>query len=278
VVPSPDQYQIGDLAEATIRRCRVGRTSCVKVTAVSVAVPSAVLVTGLVAGLVGLAVGHLVNRMAGRFPWPTAERSWRRRSDMPTSDGGRPPELHDRGGAVRPAVVELATGVLFAFVAVRFGLSWELPAFLFLAAAGVLLTLIDGQHRLLPDRVLLPSIGIGAGLLSVAALGTGMGAALLRAGLGAVVLFAVFLVLALISPRSLGMGDVKLAALLGLYLGWLGWGALVIGAAAGFVVQAVVALVLLATRRIGLRGELPFGPAMLLGAALVIGWSDTILG
>jgi leader peptidase (prepilin peptidase)/N-methyltransferase len=51
----------------------------------------------------------------------------------------------------------------------------------------------------------------------------------------------------------------------------------VLGAAGGFVVQAVVALCLLATRRIGLRGELPFGPAMLLGAAVAIGWSGTLL-
>ncbi len=102
--------------------------------------------------------------------------------------------------------------------------------------------------------------------------------ALLRAGVGAAVLFAVFLFLALVSPSGLGMGDVKLAALLGLYLGWLGWGVLVVGAASGFVVQAVVAVALLAVRRIGLRGELPFGPAMLVGAALVIGWSDALLG
>ena len=86
-----------------------------------------------------------------------------------------------------------------------------------------------------------------------------------------------FLVLALIAPSGLAMGDVKLAALLGLYLGWIGWNAVVIGGATGFVVQAAAALVLLATRRIGLRGELPFGPAMLLGALLAIGWSDTLL-
>jgi leader peptidase (prepilin peptidase)/N-methyltransferase len=66
------------------------------------------------------------------------------------------------------------------------------------------------------------------------------------------------------------MGDAKLAALLGLYLGWLGTAVLLLGIAAGFVVQAVLALLLLATRRIGLRGELPFGPAMLLGAFLAI--------
>jgi len=77
-------------------------------------------------------------------------------------------------------------------------------------------------------------------------------------------------VLVMISPRSIGMGDAKLAALLGLYLGWLGADVLVLGITAGFVVQAVLALLLLVTRRIGLRGELPFGPAMLVGAALAV--------
>ena len=98
-----------------------------------------------------------------------------------------------------------------------------------------------------------------------------------RAALGAAVLFVVFFVLVLISPRSIGMGDAKLAALLGLYLGWLGAPSSCSASAAGFVVQAVLALLLLATRRIGLRGELPFGPAMLLGAAVVIGWSRRVL-
>ncbi len=167
--------------------------------------------------------------------------------------------------------------MLFALVGLRFGPSWELPAFLLLAGTGVLLAVIDLQHRLLPNRIVLPSLGIGAALLALAAAADGIWASLLRAGLGAVALFAVFLVLALISPRSLGMGDVKLAGLVGLYLGWFGWGAVVVGALAGFVVQALIALVLLATRRIGLGGELPFGPAMLLGAALAIGWSDALL-
>jgi leader peptidase (prepilin peptidase) / N-methyltransferase len=209
------------------------------------------------AGLLGLLIGHLVNRAAGRFPWEQA--------------------VPGRAGAVRPPVVELGTALLFALAALRSELSWELPAFLFLAAAGVLLGVIDLQHRLLPNRVVVPALGIAVGLLLLAAAAEQDWAALLRAGLGAVVLFAVFLVLALIAPSGLGMGDVKLAALLGLYLGWVGWHAVVIGAAGGFVVQAVVALSLLATRRIGLRGELPFGPAMLLGAAVAIGWSGTLL-
>lgn len=215
--------------------------------------------TALVAGALGLAVGHLINRAAGRFPW--------------TPDG-------QRGGvlALRPPLVELATALLFVLAALRFGLSWDLPAFLFLAASGVLLAVIDLQHHLLPNRVLGPSVGIGAALLLAAALPDGNWDALLRAGLGAVALFAGYLVLALISPRGLGMGDVKLAGLLGLYLGWIGWSAVFVGAVAGFVVQALLALVLLVSRRIGLRGELPFGPAMLLGAAVAIGWNIPLLG
>ncbi len=222
------------------------------------------MVTALVvvAGVLGLVAGHLLNRAAGRFPWPDGERSGSRGGATPTP--GRPPalQLHDRGGvAVRGAAVELVTAVLFVLVALRFGASWELPAFLFLAGAAVLLAVIDLQHHLLPNRVVVPSAAIGAGLLLLAAVPGQEWAALLRAVLGAVVLFAVFLILALVSPRSLGMGDVKLSGLLGLYLGWVGWGALVVGAAAGFVIQALLALVLLAGRRIEVRGELPTTPA-----------------
>jgi leader peptidase (prepilin peptidase)/N-methyltransferase len=209
-------------------------------------------VVAVVAGLLGLLIGLGVNRAAGRYPW--AEPATRTR-------------------AVRPPVVELGTALLFVLTALRFGRSEELPAFLVLAGAAALLTVIDLQHHKLPNRVIGPSIGIGAALLFGAAAAQQEWAGLLRAGLGAAVLFAVYLLLALISPRSLGMGDVKLAALLGLYLGWLSWNAVFLGAAAGFVVQAAVALVLLATRRVSLRAQLPFGPAMLLGAALVIGWS-----
>jgi leader peptidase (prepilin peptidase)/N-methyltransferase len=216
-------------------------------------VPAAGIVIA-VAGLAGVLAGVLVDVLAARFP----------------AGVGR------RRTAASTALLALGTGALFALTAWRFGLVGELPAFLFLAAVGVLLTDVDVRSRLLPNRIVLPSIGIGAVLLAVAALAAGEWAALLRAGLAAVVLFAVFLVLALISPRSLGMGDVKLAALIGLYLGWLGWGAVLLGAAAGFVVQAVVALVLLAARRVGWRGELPFGPAMLAGAAIVIGWPALI--
>jgi leader peptidase (prepilin peptidase) / N-methyltransferase len=212
--------------------------------------------TATLAGLVGLLVGSLVNRVAGRFPW-TAQGSGQ--------------------AAVPRPMLELGTAALFTLVALWLGPTWELPAFLFFAGAAVLLTVIDLQHRLLPNRIVLPSIAVGAVLLLVAALPGQEWAAFLRACLAAAFLFVVFLVMALISPSGLGWGDVKLAGLVGLYLGWLGWSAVAVGVAAAFVVQAAVALVLLAARRVGPRGELAFGPAMLVGAAVAIAWSDAVL-
>lgn len=214
-----------------------------------------------VAAALGLPTGVLVNRIAGRYPWPTGVRI----GDLVRS--GAP--------AVRVPVVELTTTALFVLVVLRFGASAEVPAFLVLAAAAVLLGVIDLRHRLLPDRIVVPTLVGGAALLLVAALADGAWSDLLRSVLGTAALFAVFLVLAVISPSGLGMGDVKLAAALGLFLGWLGWGAVLVGALAGFLVQALLALVLLGLGRVRRDSDLPFGPAMLVGAGLAIALTVT---
>ena len=101
---------------------------------------------------------------------------------------------------------------------------------------------------------------------------------LLRALLGAAISFAVYLVLALISPSSLGMGDVKLAGVLGLYLGYLGWRTLILGAVGGFVIAALIGLVLLAMRRVTLRTQVPFGPPMLAAALVAVGLGAGAVG
>jgi leader peptidase (prepilin peptidase)/N-methyltransferase len=75
-------------------------------------------------------------------------------------------------------------------------------------------------------------------------------------------------VLALARPDGMGFGDVKLAGVLGLYLGWLGWGALVVGAFGAFLLGGVFSLVLLAAGRVGRKSGIPFGPWMLAGAAV----------
>ncbi|MGY1671665.1 prepilin peptidase [Geodermatophilus sp. SYSU D00710] len=207
--------------------------------------------------LAGAATGHLVDRAAARFPWP-----------RPATVGA---VLGGRGGAAPRGLLELGTAALFVLAALRFGPTAELAAWLWLGASGVLLGVIDLRERLLPNRVVLPTLVTGAVLLTGAAALEGEWPALLRALLASAAVFGVLLAMALVSPAGMGMGDVKLGAVLGLYLGWLGWPHVVVGLFAGFLVQAVLALGLLAARRIGLRAELPFGPALLVGAALVAG-------
>ena len=88
--------------------------------------------------------------------------------------------------------------------------------------------------------------------------------------LAAGAVFAVLLALALVNPRGLGMGDVELGALLGLQLGFLGWPAVLAGVLLGSVLQATAAAALLLARRADRHTDLPFGPALLGGALLVL--------
>ncbi|MCU1404731.1 MAG: peptidase domain protein, partial [Glaciihabitans sp.] len=71
-------------------------------------------------------------------------------------------------------------------------------------------------------------------------------------------------------------GDVKLAGIVGLALGWVGWGALLVGAFAAFLVGAVLGLLLIAFRRGGRKTAIPFGPFMLLGAAIGVAWGEQL--
>lgn len=164
----------------------------------------------------------------------------------------------------------LATAVCFGLLAWRFDLDPVLPALLALAATGVVLSIVDLTEHRLPNAVLLPTLVVLALLLVLPSALSGEWMRLLWALAGGAGMFALYLVLALISPAGMGMGDVKFAAPLGLVLGWFGWTAWIWGVFAGFVIGAVVSLVALASRRVTLRESLPFGPSMLAGAVLTV--------
>jgi len=169
-----------------------------------------------------------------------------------------------------PGAAVVATGALFAVVSTVFSWSGELLAYLVFAAVAVVLSIVDLAEKRLPNAIVHPSLVLFPVLLLVVAAASGAWASLLGAVLGAAALFVIYFVLALISPAGIGMGDVKLAALVGLMLGYLGWAPLLVGAIAGFLVGAVVSLIALATRKATLRSSLPFGPSMLAGAFLAI--------
>jgi leader peptidase (prepilin peptidase)/N-methyltransferase len=178
---------------------------------------------------------------------------------------------------VRYPLVEAGCGVLFAAVAARFGWSWELPAYLLLTAALLAISIIDLEHFIVPDRITAP-LTVGAlGLLGLAAVADGDGGRFGRALLSGLAFFGFFLLLNLVYPKGMGMGDVKLAFSLGLYLGWLGWGQVFLGGFLAFLLGAVLGLGLIATGVKGRKDAVPFGPFMALGAVITMLWGNPII-
>jgi leader peptidase (prepilin peptidase) / N-methyltransferase len=172
--------------------------------------------------------------------------------------------------SVRYPAVELATAALFVGVAVKIGPHAALPAYLYLAAIAIALALIDLEHFRLPDPITLPSYPVGIVLLLVAALVNSSWWPFERALIGMAALFAFYDVIAFIAPRGMGGGDVKLAGVLGLYLGWLGWAQLAVGAFMAFLVGGIVSIGLVLFAGAGRKTKVPFGPFMLVGAFIGI--------
>lgn len=184
--------------------------------------------------------------------------------------------------SVRYPLIELGTALLFVAVALQFGGSvvgalsvgalvaalLALVAFLYLAAISIALAAIDLETRRLPNVLVLPAYLVGAVLLGTSSLLVGDLATLLRAAIGAAGLFALYWLLATLYRGGMGYGDVKLAGVLGLFLGWLGWGPLAVGAFAAFLFGGLFGVILLIARRAGRKSSIPFGPWMLLGAWL----------
>ncbi len=176
-------------------------------------------------------------------------------------------------GAWHPAA-ELLTAIVFALMGLRFGLSPVLPAFCYLAAVAVALAFIDLAHRRLPDMLTLASYPVAIAALGAATPVVRNGAShLVHAFIGLACASAFYLVLALIYPAGIGWGDVKLSGLLGLYLGWIGPAALVIGLAAGFVLAAVAGAGLIVAGKSTRKSQIAFGPFMLAGTIAVIATS-----
>lgn len=249
--------------------------------------------TGLlvaVAAVVGLAIGSFLNVVVWRVPrgesvahppsaCPRCGHVIRARDNVPVVSWlllrGRCRDCANPI-SVRYPLVEAGTGVLFALTAWFAGPSWILPALLYLVAISVALALIDIDTKRLPNAIVLPAYPVALALLSLASWNPGGESdwsALVRALIGAAALFLVYFVMVIVYPAGMGFGDVKLAGVLGLYLGWFGWGALVIGWFSAFLLGGIFSVGLLLAGRAGRKSGIPFGPWMLLGA-----WVGIVVG
>ncbi len=237
-----------------------------------------------IAVVVGLVSGSFLNVVAYRVPQgmsvvrppsacPNCSAPIRNRDNVPVfgwlalrgrcRDCGEPI-------SVRYPIVEAVTGVLFGLTALVIGAEWVLPAYLWFVGVTVTLTLTDLDHKRIPNAILYPGTAVGALLLVPGALIDGNAPQLISAFGGAIAYFTVLLLIALVARGGFGFGDVKLAFLLGLFLGYLGWGRVFVGFFLAFLLGGLVSAVLLVAKIKGRKDAIPFGPYLIAGAYLGI--------
>ena len=234
----------------------------------------------LLFGLVGLAFGSFLTVVVHRVPRGESVVSPRSRCPScgsPLRNGDNIPVVswlllrgrcRSCGARISPVypLTELGTGALFAAAAVGFDRVWVAAIMAPFLGLMLALSAIDLRHRIIPNRIVYPSFPIFAVSILVADL-AGVGPDAARAALGMLAYGGGLLVVAIVSPRGMGMGDVKLAGLIGLVLGSLGLRFVAVGAGVGIVlggVGAIVALIAGASR----KQALPFGPFLAAGAAV----------
>lgn len=174
------------------------------------------------------------------------------------------------GGSIpyRYPLVEFANAALYALAGLKFGPTAPLlPALLFISAL-IVIFFIDLEHYIIPNVVVIPAsiIGLGANV----AIDPDRWLELLLAG---VLSAAFFFVVALVKPGGMGMGDVKLAAMLGFFLGM----PVLVGLFAGFLLGAVVGAGLIAAGRKGRKSRIPFGPFLAAGALVALFFGQQLL-
>jgi len=177
----------------------------------------------------------------------------------------------ERGGvSARYISVELGAAVLFGALTIRFGVSTELPAYLYLVTVGVALTMMDFDLRKLPDAIILPSYVVTVVLLMPAGAASADWHAGVRALTGMIALLLLYFALALAYPNGLGFGDVKLAGLVGLYLGWLSWNALFLTAVGSLLIACVGGAGVQMTRQVTGAVAVRITPCLVSAAVLAL--------
>ena len=176
-------------------------------------------------------------------------------------------------GSTLPTYLESPAWDGIVYAADVWAAALVIVAFLYFAAISIVLTLIDLDTHRLPNSIVLPSYLVAGILFTISAWLTNEWELLLRAAIGMVVLYAFYALLRFARPGGMGGGDVKLAGVIGIYLGWLGWGALAVGAFAAFLYGGAFGIALLLLRRAGRKTAIPFGPWMILGA-----WTGVFAG
>ncbi len=243
----------------------------------------------IVAAVFGLAVGSFLTVVIDRVPkkesivsprsrCPYCGEEIRARDNIPVVSylllGGRCRTCRAKI-PVRYPLIEAGTAVLFAGVAAVFVSVYLIIVFALFAAVMLAVAAIDLELKIIPNRITYPALPAFAAAIVVGwAIGQGLDP--VRAALGGVAYGGVFLLIAFIAPRGLGMGDVKLTALIGLVMGALGLGYVAVAAGAAILLGGLGGIAALLAGR-GRKTAMPFGPFLATGAIVATLWGDRIV-
>lgn len=175
--------------------------------------------------------------------------------------------------SIRYPLVELACGLFSAVIAWQFGVSWDALAMLVLTWGLLSMSLIDADHQILPDVIVLPLLWLGL-ILNSFGFFTSLSDALWGAVIGYMSLWSIFWLFKLITGKEgMGYGDFKLLALIG---AWGGWQVLPLTILLSSVLGAVIGIIILRLQRNGYNKPIPFGPYLAAAGWLALIWGEQI--
>lgn len=175
----------------------------------------------------------------------------------------------------RYPLVELACGLLSAYVAWHFGFSWQTAGMLLLTWGLLAMSLIDADHQLLPDALVLPLLWLGL-IANYFGLYASLGDAVWGAVAGYLSLWSVYWLFKLVTGKEgMGYGDFKLLAMLG---AWGGWQVLPLTILLSSLVGAILGLIMLRLRNAETSTPIPFGPYLAIAGWIALLWGDQITG
>ena len=175
--------------------------------------------------------------------------------------------------SIRYPLVELACGLFSAVIAWQFGVSWEALAMLVLTWGLLSMSLIDADHQILPDVLVLPLLWLGL-ILNSFGFFTSLSDALWGAVIGYMSLWSIFWLFKLITGKEgMGYGDFKLLALIG---AWGGWQVLPLTILLSSVLGAMIGIIILRLQRNGYNKPIPFGPYLAAAGWLALIWGEQI--
>jgi len=178
-------------------------------------------------------------------------------------------EAHFTNLAVATPLVVAVNAILYFLLARRFNHDFTVLTYGVLVGAGMWLSLIDVDTHLLPRRIVYRTVAVAMPLLVLSAFFDGEGS-VIGMFVGTVAMWCILRVLEVLSRGDLGGGDVGLGGLLGLYLGWVSYEAILVGLVASFFVGGVWALVLVISRKANRHTHFAFGPFLIVGTLIAV--------